>query len=362
MRRVAPLGGLLLALLIGGGFVLSRHTVVPTTTTTTTTVPPTTTTTVPPTFTLAAVGDTDLGLTPQLPSNPASEFAPMAASLRADIVFGNLEGTMTNSSVDSKCGLRATNCYAFRVPPTFARTYRAAGFTVLNSANNHSYDFGRQGVIATSAALRAAGIVQAGLPGQIGYVHVHGLTVAFVDFAPYYLTNNMLVPSQLPTLIATAKQHASIIVVYMHAGAEGTTADHVTRQNDYYYGENRGNAYAFAHAAIDDGADLVLGSGPHVWRGMEWYRGHLIVYSMGDFTNYDAFSSYGTLGITGVLHLTLTAHGAVVSGSVVPATVEQGGLVVPDPAHRLWSLVNSLSQTDFGAHAALVSPTGTIER
>ena len=83
---------------------------------------------------------------------------------------------------------------------------------------------------------------------------------------------------------------------------------------------------------------------------------------MGDFTNYDAFSSYGDLALTGVLHLTLATTGAVISGSLAPATVEQGGLVVPDPEHRLWQFVNGLSRSDFGANAALVSATGQIER
>jgi len=360
-QRLVPIALTLIGLAVGV-VALRHHVAPPATPTTTTTMTTVTTTTVASPITVAAVGDTDLGATPQLPRTPANEFAPMRTDLHADVVFGNLEGTMTSSSADSKCGANAADCYAFRVPPAFAEVYRAAGFTVLNSANNHSYDFGQQGEIDTTAALGAAGIVQAGLPGQIGYVHVHDVTMAFVDFAPYYLTNNMLAPSQLPSLIATAKRHASIVVVYMHSGAEGITADHVTRRNDYYYGENRGNAYAFAHAAIDDGADLVLGSGPHVWRGMEWYRGHLIVYSMGDFTNYDAFSSYGDLALTGVLHLTLATTGAVISGSLAPATVEQGGLVVPDPEHRLWQFVNGLSRSDFGANAALVSATGQIER
>jgi len=308
------------------------------------------------------VGDTDLGATPTLPSSPAAEFAPVKGLLRGDIVFANLEGTMTNSSSGSKCGVASTSCYAFHVPTTFALYYRAAGFTVLNSANNHSYDFAAQGVAATSAALRSVGIVQAGLPGQIGYVAVHGVRVAFVDVAPYYLTNNMLVPSQLPALITEAKHHASIVVVYMHTGAEGASADHVTKANEYYYGENRGNPYAYAHAAIDDGADLVLGSGPHVWRGMEFYRGHLIVYSMGDFTNYDAFSSWGNLSLSGVVHVTLSSTGAFVRGSIDPVIIEQGGLAVPDSRHQLWGFINGLSHSDFGASAALVSATGQIER
>ncbi len=360
----------LVVLLVGatGTYVATRASAPTTTTTTTTTTTSTTTTTLartvttaPPTtsFTLSAVGDTDLGNTPQLPANPTAYFSPVKAALAADIVFGNLEGTMTTAGT-SKCGVASSQCYAFRVPPSFARVYRATGFTVLNSANNHSYDFGATGQADTSAALHAAGIVQAGLPGQIGVVRTHGVSVAFVDFAPYYLTNNMLVASQESALIAQAKREASVVVVYMHSGAEGTTADHVTRQNEYFYGENRGNPYAFAHAAIDEGADLVIASGPHVLRGMQWYKGRLIAYSLGDFTNYEAFASVGDLSLSAVLHVTMNPHGTITAASVVPITIHPGGQAFVDPTHAAWGFMNQLSLEDFTSSAAQIGARGAI--
>jgi len=322
-------------------------------------VPPTTTTTSPVALTFAAVGDTDLGDTPLLPAVPSAEFAPVRPLLHADISFANLEGTMTTGTA-SKCGAQSTSCYAFRVPPSYAQLYRVAGFTIVNSANNHSYDFGATGVAQTSAALHDAGIVQAGLPTQIGYVTSHGITVAFVDVAPYYLTNNMLDAGQFAALMKRAKAHARLVVVYMHTGAEGSAADHVTRQSEYYFGENRGNPYAFAHTAIDLGASLVLGSGPHVWRGMEWYKKHLIVYSMGDFTNYESFSTYGNLSLTGVVHVTLSSSGRFLRGDIAAARFQPNGLVVPDASHALWPFVNALSHQDFGSSAALIGASGAI--
>ena len=355
---------MIVVLLAGGaGAYLSTRATATTTTstsTTTSTVARTVTTAPPIThFTLSAVGDTDLGNTPQLPANPTAYLAPVKAALSADIVFGNLEGTMTNAGV-SKCGASSSECYAFRVPPSFARAYKDTGFTVLNSANNHSYDFGAQGQAETSAALKAVGIVQAGLPGQIGVVHVHGVSVAFVDFAPYYLTNNMLIARQESQLIAQAKREAKVVVVYMHSGAEGTSADHVTRQNEYYYGENRGNPYVFAHTAIDEGADLVIASGPHVLRGMQWYKGRLIAYSLGDFTNYDAFASVSDLSLSEVLHVTMTSRGVITAASVVPMTIHQGGQAFVDPTHAAWSFMNQLSGEDFASSAALIGAHGRI--
>ena len=340
----------------GGAGSLTTSSTAPTTTTS---LAPVTTTTVPTSFTLSAVGDTDLGDTPSLPSDPLAYFAPMKSALAANVVFGNLEGTMTNGG-DSKCGASSTECYAFRVPPSYATVYRQTGFTVLNSANNHSYDFGAQGQADTSAALKAAGIVQAGLPGQIGLVTVKGIRVAFVDFAPYTLTNDMLNLAQAAQLISQAKHEAQVVVVYMHSGAEGEDADHVTRQSEFYYGENRGNPYAFAHFAIDQGADLVLGSGPHVLRGMEWYRGRLIAYSLGDFTNYEAFASVGDLTLSAVLHVTMTQHGTITAASVVPVAIQGDGQALVDPTDATWSFMNQLSREDFGASAALIGSHGSL--
>ena len=329
------------------------------TTTTTTRTPPTTTLPAVTSFTLSAVGDSDLGDIPQVPADPTAYLAPIKAAVAADVVFGNLEGTMTTRGY-SKCGAASTDCYAFRVPPSFASAYRSTGFTVLNSANNHSYDFGAQGEADTSAALRAVGIVQAGLPGQIGVVHVKGVSVAFVDFAPYTLTNDMLDTAAAAQLITQARREAQVVVVYMHSGAEGGAADHVTRQSEYYYGEDRGNPYAFAHFAIDEGADLVLASGPHVLRGMQWYKGRLIAYSLGDFANYDAFASSGDLSLSAVLHVTMTSQGRIESASVVPITIHSGGQAFVDPTHATWAFMNQLSSEDFGASAALIAAAGAV--
>ncbi len=328
---------------------------------TTTTVAPTTSTTFSshPTVTLTAVGDTELGNTPRLPPDPATYFAPVEGVLAAPIVFGNLEGTMTTATT-SKCARIPLECYAFRVPPSYAEIYRRAGFTVLNSANNHSDDYGPLGVAQTSAALRSAGIVQAGLPGQIGLVREGPLRVAFVDFAPYSVTNDMLDPAAATALIARARREANVVVVYMHAGAEGTTADHVTRSTEYFFGENRGNPYAFAHQAIDAGADLVIASGPHVLRGMQWYRGHLIDYSLGNFANYEDFATFSTLALSGILRVTLNAAGAFVAGHFTSLRLAATGQAFVDPTHDAANFVNQLSREDFGASAAVILPSGAI--
>jgi hypothetical protein len=323
------------------------------------TIPPTPSTVAPAPVTISVVGDTELGNTPQLPPNPSTYLDPVRGALTAAVVFGNLEGTLTDST-GSKCGSGSTDCFAFRTPPAYAQYLRNDGFTVLNSANNHAHDFGAQGVIDTSSALQTAGIVQAGLPGQIGVIHAGTTSVAFVDFAPYTTANNLLDLATARTLIEQAKSKADIVVAYMHAGAEGSQADHVSGSEESYVGEDRGNPKAFAHAAIDDGADMVVASGPHVLRGMEFYRGHLVAYSLGNFASYHNFGVGGDLSLSGILKVTLDGRGRFVSGTFVSVTLGDDGQPSLDPSGAAARFVAQLSTADFGAAAATLSATGVI--
>jgi hypothetical protein len=329
------------------------------TSTTSTVVSGSTTTTVPATVTISAAGDTELGNSPDVPANPLAYFEPLKAALAAPIEFANLEGTLTGRG-SSKCTPGDNECFAFRVPPSFARVYSEMGFTVLNSANNHSNDFGSDGVIDTSNALREAGIAQAGLPGQIAVVHEGNVKVAFVDFAPYANTNDLLNYAAAKQLIERAHRQAPVVVVYMHAGAEGAGADHVTKTSEFYVGEDRGDPYLFAHVAINVGASLVIASGPHVLRGMEFYRGHLIDYSLGDFVNYNDFASSGDLTLSAILHVTLSAKGAFESGTFTSVKLSPSGQGFVDPTHAAATFVNQLSREDFGSSAVVIDRNGTL--
>ncbi len=87
-------------------------------------------------------------------------------------------------------------------------------------------------------------------------------------------------------------------------------ADDVTGQDEPYVGEDRGNPEAFAHMAIDAGASLVIASGPHVLRGMQFYQGHLIAYSLGNFAGDGNFGTDGDLVLSAILHMTLSPPGS----------------------------------------------------
>lgn len=246
------------------------------------------------------------------------------------------------------------------MPTSYASVLRAAGFTVLNSANNHSHDFGSRGVADTTAALRSAGIAQTGLPGQVAVVEPNGVRVEVVGFAPYATTNNLLDDVRARELITAAKKSADLVVVYMHAGAEGSDAAHVTGRDENYLGEDRADPRAFAHTAVDAGADLVVASGPHVLRGMEYYRGHLIDYSLGDFVGYGNFSTSGVLALTGALRVGLDRAGHAAVAHFTSLRLDASGRPTVDRAVAAAQFVNRLSAADFGATAAQIDSTGEI--
>ena len=313
--------------------------------------------------TIAAVGDTMLGNTPNLPPDPASYFNAVKATLDrgAQIVFGNLEGALTTATT-GKCGPVKhphKKCFAFRNPPGYASYLKQAGFTILNDANNHSFDFGAAGQAATVRAIHAAGLVQTGLPGEITVVRTHGIKVAFAAFAPYSYDAELLNLTAARSLIEQARREANVVVVYMHAGGEGSGADHVTGREEHYLGEDRGNPEAFAHMAIDAGASLVIASGPHVLRGMQFYKGRLIAYSLGNFAGYSNFSTGGDLDMSVILHVTLSSTGRFESARIYP--VEFSGAGRPVPGGGGIAFTARLGNQDFGSSAARISSSGVIK-
>jgi poly-gamma-glutamate capsule biosynthesis protein CapA/YwtB (metallophosphatase superfamily) len=160
--------------------------------------------------------------------------------------------------------------------------------------------------------------------------------------------------------VRKADEWADLVVVTMHAGAEGSDHQHVRPGTEWFLGENRGNVYAFAHAVVRAGADLVVGSGPHVLRGMEWYRERLIAYSMGNFVGYHTLSTAGVTGVSGILQVTLARDGSWVAGDLVPVTIAPDGIPRPDAAEAADGIVRTLSKKDFGRHGMLVSRTGVL--
>jgi poly-gamma-glutamate capsule biosynthesis protein CapA/YwtB (metallophosphatase superfamily) len=315
------------------------------------------------TVSIAWVGDMTFGTPGNYPPGGASWLiSGVRRDLGSDLTIGNLE-TALGSLPMSKCAPGEQDCYAFEAPGSTARALRRAGFSAVNVANNHTMDAGAAGELATDAALRRAHLLWAGRPGQITYLERNGIKVALLGFAPWGYDANMLDIPAARALVRTARRHARIVIVMIHAGAEGPAAQHVRPGEEYFLGQDRGNSIAFTHAVIDAGADLVLGSGPHVLRAMQWYHGHLIAYSLGNFCGYNTLAVDGVTADSAILHVTLRGNGVFVSGRITPIALTEPGTPEPDPTGTAIGLVNSLSHEDFGGNGAVrISVRGQIER
>ena len=307
-------------------------------------------------------GDTVLGSSYALPPNEARPMLAHVAPIfrAADVGWLNLEEALA-SGTSSKCaGSTPGTCYAFGGPPAYARALPASGVRIVNLANNHADDYGAAGQASTLAALRAAHVAWDGKPGAITYLHANGLRVAFLGFAPYKWAARLENIPAAVKLVRHAAAAADLVVVAIHAGAEGSTAVHVPQGNETFLGENRGSSRAFAHAVIDAGADLVVGSGPHVIRGVQWHHGRLIAYSLGNLAGWRTFAMGGVLSESALITVTLQADGSVARAHWTALTLESPGTPVVDPQGASLSHVARLSHEDFGASGARFAPGGAI--
>ena len=197
-------------------------------------------------------------------------------------------------------------------------------------------------------------------PGQVTMRVVNGVRVAFLGFAPYPWASPLLDIPAAARMVHEATAHADLVVVMMHQGAEGADRTHVPHGSETAFGEDRGNARAFAHAVVDAGAGLVLGSGPHVIRGIELYHHRMIAYSLGNFAGPNTLGLGGALSLSAVLRVHLTSTGEVLGGRWVPLRLERPGVPRYDPSHLSARLVRRLSAEDFGSHRLPMSATGVI--
>jgi hypothetical protein len=316
-------------------------------------------------ITLSATGDVIMGSAPnRLPANGGEGFFDsVQAGLKSDLVMGNLEQPITDDTGASKCGSPPrANCFAFRSPPSYARHLSDAGFELMNTANNHSKDFGTAGYRNTVTALTKAGLKYTGAEDQITVVTVQGIKVAVIGFSPYAGANNLNDLDHSRAIVQRAKQEAGLVVVQVHMGAEGSDKGHVKPGSEIFFGENRGDPIAFSHTVIDAGADVVIGHGPHVLRGMQFYKGKLIAYSLGNFAGGGkTLSSNGVLKYAGILHVSLTKDGTYAGGKFLSTYMNAAGVPTRDTANeRGRSLVEQLSEDDFGRTAARIGKDGSI--
>jgi poly-gamma-glutamate capsule biosynthesis protein CapA/YwtB (metallophosphatase superfamily) len=306
-----------------------------------------------PTLTIAAVGDMMLGTEypdDRLPADDAvGYFGAVKTWLEsADITFGNLEGVLADAGEPGKKCSNPDACFRFRMPTRYAQRFVDAGFDVLSVANNHARDFGEEGRTTTLRTLQAAGIHASGRVGTYSTLEVKGMRIAFANYA-VTRNSNMLLDYLFAerTITELAASHDLVIVTF-HGGAEGAEYTNVTFGEEEYFGEPRGDVVRFARLAVDAGADLVLGHGPHVVRAMERYNERLIAYSLGNFATHTGINVDGIKGVAPILLARLDREGRFLDGEIVSTVQRRPDGVVPDPTGRARYLIETLSRDDFG--------------
>ena len=278
---------------------------------------------------------------------------------RPDLTIGNLEGTLSTGGA-SKCPAEGGQCFSFQAPPENAAALSWAGFDLLNLANNHAWDFGAAGQRQTVDALRRHRLAPTGRPGEITVLRRSGIRIAAVGFAPYPWANDLRALGAARDLVRAADKRADLVIILAHLGGEGADQTHVPPGREVAMGEERGDTRAFAHGVVEAGADLVLGSGPHVLRGIEVHRGRLIAYSLGNFAGWHNFSTTGTLALSGILRVNLSKTGALRGGRFSSLRLNGAGAPGGDSSGEANDLVRRLSAEDFGEKGLKVLDDGSF--
>lgn len=232
--------------------------------------------------TLAAVGDIRLNgpVGALIDKSPTAPITGLGDALKADIVFGNLECSITAR------GTKQPKTWNFRAPARNLTLLKKAGFTLVNIANNHTWDYGQTGFLDTLAALKKYKLPYIGggrdlkEAEKLHVIKINDLKVGFLGYTSTFPEQAWAKANKpgvayshlgrLPENVRQAKQHCDVLIVSLHGGTE--IAEY---PNDIQK--------AFAHEAVDAGADLILEHHPHVLQPIEVYKGKPIFYSLGNF-------------------------------------------------------------------------------
>jgi hypothetical protein len=315
-------------------------------------------------ITVAAVGDVMMGSdfpAARLPRDGGARLLAEAAPWfrDADIAMANLEGPLLEGGEPAKTFVSGRS-YLFRTPPCYVWNLKEAGISMVSLANNHAMDFGRAGLASTKSALKKAGVAFSSKSGEIAEFQVRGVRVGVLSLSFGPPPRSIVFPEKALEEIARVSKLYDILILSIHAGAEGRQALHVAPGMERYLNEPRGDLLRFAHDAIDRGADLVISHGPHVPRALELYRGRLIAYSLGNFATYGGVSVTAESGYAPLLMAQLAPDGSFVGGSIRSFLQKPCSGPRPDPKRRAFGLMKRLSAADFPDSAPIFAPSGDI--
>jgi len=319
----------------------------------------------------AFVGDVMMGTTfpdsvrgTHLPANDGRDLFSNCTEIikSADVACLNLEGTLLDGVGHRRKMKNPATYYIFRMPTKYVDNLVAAGFDFAGIANNHINDFGAPGRKSTVNTLQKSGLKHSGLRGvnEIAVLERKGLRIAVAQFG--HGGNNLSVNdmNELERVINNMRDTADIVVVSFHGGAEGTKHTHVPFAVETFVGEKRGNVAAFAHKAIDLGADIVYGHGPHVPRAVELYNDRLIIYSLGNFCTPYRMNITGISGYAPLITVNTDRQGRFVSGKIHSFKQRRGAGPVKDSSCGAATLIRRLTVEDFPKTPLTITNEGDI--
>jgi hypothetical protein len=283
-----------------------------------------------------------------------------------DLMMGNLEGTFAHAGRTSKCIDLGGTCFAFQGDSSFADTLKAAGFDFVSLINNHSRDYGTAGLKDTEAELDRVGLAYISPDKPTTSITVKGVTIGIMGLSSTEPTAPIDNYAYIAHTVQALKKHNDIVIVIFHGGTEGALQTGVPGTVEYMGSENRGNVMAVAYTAINAGADLVLGSGPHVLRKIEWYHDKPIAYSLGNFVGgkgrlltgspqapsgqADSPQAPSPLSLGGIFTTTFANNPTTNSELLIPKTtaftsvlLSKDGSPDLDPTNQAQQLLTSLS-------------------
>ena len=303
----------------------------------------------------------------QMSSAPDSLLAPLKPFFSdADVVLVNVEGAIGAGVAPRKCGRRALNCFAFRQPVETARALRAlandSSAVVGNVANNHARDAGDDGFLVSLAHLTRAGVLVTGADTlATPVVTRRGDTIAVLGF---YTSTDSPDARDLEAVrrhVARAVERWGTVIVTMHLGAEGPTAQRTRDSTELFLGTiDRGNPVAFANTALESGATMVIGHGPHVLRAAEWRDDRLVMYSLGNLLTYGPFRLVEPMNRGSVVCADIDSVRHVRAAWMRPTMQLAPGVLRVDTTARATVLVDSLSALDFPTTGVLVGRDGVL--
>jgi hypothetical protein len=283
----------------------------------------------------------------------------------AQLALLNVEGAIGAGQAPNKCSRRSNLCFAIRQPIGTEQALRAVApqaQVVGNLANNHARDAGAPGFAETRRRLESAGVIVTGADTIATPVAIaEGDTIGVLGYSAW----NSPSVHDLDALrrhVRDAAARYGRVIVTMHIGAEGAAARHTPDRAERYAGERRGNSVAFARAASEAGASLVIGHGPHVLRGIEWVGKTLVAHSLGNLLTYGPFTLSGPNGRAAVLCATIEGDGSVTNAVARSTRQVPPGIVSADSTQGALNDFRELSILDFPRTGAVIGLDGSVTR